>query len=261
MLYLAMLRSAGLTAYATKVVNRDQGIFDPSYMSLEQLDSTLVALSAGGKEVLLDPGEKMCPFQTTNWRHSTARGLGQSSQGVAIAATGPQQYTDNATSRVGDVYLDGQGGITGRINIIMTGQRALHWRQVALEEDDTELKKQFDRQELEQNVPEGVEAHVDHFLSMNDPYTNLMAIVDLKGSLGTATAKRLILPGFFFETRGHTPFVHEEKRLEPVDMHYGDRGNRSVHLSPPWRSHFGGRPGGRKHLLACPRSLYREEQG
>jgi hypothetical protein len=58
---------------------------------------------------------------------------------------------------------------------------------------------------------------------MNDPYTNLMAVVSLKGSLGTATAKRLILPGFFFETRGHTPFVNEEKRLEPVDMHYGDR--------------------------------------
>jgi hypothetical protein len=223
MLYLAMLRAAGLTAYATKVADRDQRIFDPSYLSLSQLDSTLVAVNADGKEILLDPGEKMCPFQTTNWRHSDARGLGQSPQGVSVVITGPQQYTDNATSRVGDVYLDGQGGVTGRINIIMTGQRALRWRQAALEEDDTELKKQFDRQELEQKVPEGIEAHVDHFLSMNDPYTNLMAVVSLKGSLGTATAKRLILPGFFFETRGHTPFVNEEKRLEPVDMHYGDR--------------------------------------
>jgi len=223
MLYLAMLRAAGLTAYATKVADRDQRIFDPSYLSLSQLDSTLVAVNADGKEILLDPGEKMCPFQTTNWRHSDARGLGQSPQGVSVVITGPQQYTDNATSRVGDVYLDGQGGVTGRINIIMTGQRALRWRQAALEEDDTELKKQFDRQELEQKVPEGIEAHVDHFLSMNDPYTNLMAVVSLKGSLGTATAKRLILPGFFFETRSHTPFVNEEKRLEPVDMHYGDR--------------------------------------
>ncbi len=223
MLYLAMLRAAGLTAYATKVADRDQRIFDLSYLSLAQLDSTLVAVSAGGKEVLLDPGEKMCPFQMTNWRHSDARGLSQSPQGVSIVTTGPQQYTENATSRIGNVFLDGQGNVTGRINIIMTGQQALHWRQAALEEDDAELKKHFDRQELEPNVPEGVEAHVDHFLSMNDPYTNLMAIVDLKGSLGTATAKRLILPGFFFETRGHTPFVHEEARLEPVDMHYGDR--------------------------------------
>ncbi len=223
MLYLTMLRAAGLSAYAVKVVDRDRGIFDPSYLSLDQLDTTVVMLSTGGRQIVLDPGEKMCPFQTVNWRHSYAGGLAQSAQGVSYAATPMQQYKDNVTQRVGDVYLDAQGGITGHINIMMIGQRALHWRQRALREDNTELKKEFDHEELERVVPEGVEAHVDHFLSIDDPYTNLMAVVNLKGSLGTATAKRLILPGFFFETRGHAPFVNEEKRLVPVDMHYGDR--------------------------------------
>jgi hypothetical protein len=223
MLYLAMLRAAGLKAYAIKVVDRNRANFDPSYMSLDQLDTTLVALSTDGKLIVLDPGEKMCPFQTVNWRHSGAAGIGESAEGGSLAVTPMQQYKDNVTQRLGDVYLDAQGGITGHINIIMTGQSALHWRQRALEEDDTELKKEFDREELEQTVPQGVEAHVDHFLGMNDPYSNLMAVVNLKGSLGTATAKRLILPGLFFETRGKVPFVSEEKRLVPVDMHYGER--------------------------------------
>ncbi len=223
MLYLTMLRAAGLSAYAVKVVDRDRGIFDPSYLSLDQLDTTVVMLSTGGRQIVLDPGEKMCPFETVNWRHSYAGGLAQSAQGVSYAATPMQQYQDNIMQRLGDVYLDPQGGVTGHINIIMVGQRALHWRQAALEEDDAELKKQFDREELERVVPEGVEAHVDHFLSIDEPYTSLMAVVNLKGSIGTATAKRLILPGFFFETRGQAPFVNEEKRLEPVDMHYGDR--------------------------------------
>jgi hypothetical protein len=105
----------------------------------------------------------------------------------------------------------------------MVGQAALHWRQRALVEDDVELKKEFDREELQGKVPDGVEAHVDHFLSTNDPYTNLMAVVTVTGSIGTATGKRLILPGFFFETRGSIPFVNEDKRLEPVDMHFGNR--------------------------------------
>jgi hypothetical protein len=223
MLYLAMLRAAGLKAYAIKVVDRDRANFDPAYMSLDQLDSTLVALSTGGKLMVLDPGEKMCPFQTVNWRHSGAAGIAESPEGGSLSITPIQQYKDNVTQRLGDVYVDAEGGVTGRINIVMTGQEALHWRQKALEEDDTELKKEFDREELEGNMPEGVEAHVDHFLSMNDPYSNLMAVVTLKGSLGTATPKRLILPGFFFETHGHVPFVNEDKRLEPVDMHYGRR--------------------------------------
>ena len=56
MLYLSMLRAAGLTAYAVRVVDRDRSTFDESNMSLDQLDSTLVDLSTGGKDIVLDPG-------------------------------------------------------------------------------------------------------------------------------------------------------------------------------------------------------------
>ncbi|HVN93966.1 MAG TPA: DUF3857 and transglutaminase domain-containing protein [Terracidiphilus sp.] len=223
MLYLAMLRAAGLTAYPLKVVDRDRALFDPTFFNMDQLDSTLVGLVTGGKEILLDPGEKMCPFQTVSWRHSSAGGLSESDQGIQYSITPQQLYKDNMTSRMGDVFIDAQGGVTGRINIVMVGQAALHWRQRSLSEDESELKKEFDREELEGVVPEGVEAHVDHFLGTSDPYSNLMAVVTLKGSAGAVTAKRLILPGFFLETRSRVPFVKEEKRETGVDMHYGRR--------------------------------------
>ncbi len=234
MLYLALLRAAGLTAYAVKVVDRNLGVFDPSYQRLDQLDTTLVVLSSSGKETILDPGEKMCPFGTLNWRHSFARGLGQSAQGVSVSTTPEQFYKDNSVSRNADLTLDAHGGITGRIQIVMTGQEALRWRQFALRNDDTELKKSFDHDELEGTVPDGVEAHVDHFLAVDQPDVNLMAIVNVTGSLGTATAKRIMLPGLFFETRAQRPFVHEEKRLEPVDMHYAGfiKDDVTYHLPP-----------------------------
>jgi uncharacterized protein DUF3857/transglutaminase superfamily protein len=234
MLYLAMLRAAGLTAYAVKVVDRDQGVFDPSDMSLDQLDTTLVVLSTGGQETMLDPGEKMCPFGTLNWRHSGAKGLGQSSQGVGISTTPEQAYKLNSVNRIADLTLDAHGGIAGRIQIIMAGQAALRWRQFALRNDGDELKKRFDHDELEGVLPEGVEAHVDHFLAVDQPDANLIAIVKVTGSMGTATAKRMLLPGLFFASRGHVPFVNEEKRLEPVDMHYADRVTDDVtyHLPP-----------------------------
>jgi hypothetical protein len=221
MLYLAMLRAAGLTAYATKVVDREQGNFDPTYLSLSQLDDTVVVLSTGGKEFALDPGEKMCPFQIVNWRHSSAGGLTQSDTGVKAVTTGAQQYSNNKTIRVGDVTLDAQGALTGSFRIFMTGQAALYWRQKAITNDETEVKKQFDKS-LESLVPEGVEAHIDHFTGLDDPDANLIAFVNAKGSLGAATSKRLILPAFFFETRGTQPFVAQEKRTQPVDMRYGD---------------------------------------
>lgn len=222
MLYLAMARAAGLTAYAMKVVARDQGIFDVSYMSMNQLDDTVVLVGIDDKAVLVDPGEKMAPFRTLNWKHCEAGGLRQSAQGAGYEVTPAQPLAVNTTIYNGDIALDAHGGVTGTIQVVMTGQAALQWRQAALRNDETEVKKQFDH-ELEGLVPDGVEAHVDHFLSLDNPDTNLMAMVKLKGTLGTATSKRLLLPAYFFEARGRTPFVNQEKRLEAVDMHYGEQ--------------------------------------
>ena len=232
LLYLAMVRAAGLQAFAIKVVDRDQGVFDPSYMNINQLDDTVVLVGIGGKGVVVDPGEKMCPFATVNWRHSSAGGLRQSPDGPGYQATPLQPYSANATVRTGDITLDAHGAITGQLQIIMFGQEALRWRQAGLENDETEVKKRFDR-ELESLVPDGVEARVDHFLGLADPESGLMAVINVKGTLGTATTKRLLLPGFFFEARGHTPFVSQEKRLVAVDMHYGNRVSEEIKYHLP----------------------------
>jgi hypothetical protein len=222
LLYLAMLRAAGLTAYDMKVVDRDRGIFFPGYLNFDQLDDDVVILSSGGKEIFLDPGEKMCPFQTLQWTHAGAMGIRQSAEGRAIQSTPSTPYAANALTRLRDIHLDEHGAANGDLHIIMTGQEGIRWRQESLRNDDDEVKKSFDRW-LQTMLPEGVEGHLDHFLGMNDPDSNLMAVCKISGVLGTATAKRLLLPGFFFQTRQREPFVQEEKRLTPVDMHYGEK--------------------------------------
>lgn len=227
MLYLAMARAAGLGAFAVKVVARDRGVFDVSYMDIDQLDDTLVLLSIDGKPVLVDPGEKMCPFGTTNWRHSGAGGLRQSADGPGYVVTPPQPYVLNTVQRLGELSIDAHGQITGSVRIMTTGQESLKWRQKSLEVDETELKKEYD-ESLEEIVPDGVEAHIDHFLGLDTPDSLLMAVVNIKGTLGTATSKRLLLPGTFFESRQKEPFVSQEKRLQPADMHYAERVDEQI---------------------------------
>jgi transglutaminase-like putative cysteine protease len=222
LLYLAMLRAAGLTAWDMKVVNRNRNLFQFGYLDFGQLDDNLVILATGGKEYVLDPGEKMCPFQTVSWIHSGATGVRQSPDGGALGTTPEQLYTANSTTRIGDVTLDASGAISGSFRIIMAGHAALHWRQVALESDTGEVKKEFDS-ELEAIAPEGVSLQIDHFLGLDDPNVNLMAMVKVSGTLGTPAGRRLLVPGFFFESRGQTPFVNQAQRLEPIDMGYGAR--------------------------------------
>ncbi len=221
-LYLSMLRAAGVTPYAALVVDRDKGIFDMTKFGEDQFDSILVILNSGDQKIILDPGEKNCPFQTVTWRHSLATGLGQSPQGPSFITIPEQKYADNIVRRTGILTLDKNGSVSGQIQIAMTGQEALRWRQFALQNDESEVKNQFDS-ELADLAPDGVQAHVDHFAAMDDPSTALTAIANVTGTLGASAGKRLVLPAFFFETRGHVPFVNEEKRLMPVDMHYAER--------------------------------------
>lgn len=221
MLYIAMLRAAGLTAYDMKLVNREKGIFNVGYLDFDQLEDDVVILATGGQEILLDPGEKMCPFQTLHWSHSGASGARQSPDGHYASTTPLPVFKENSTLRIGDLTVDPQGAITGSFRFIMTGQEALRWRQSALRNDLDEVTKQFDH-ELESIVPAGAEAHIDHFLALDNPDANLVAVVNVHGALGAATSKRLLLEGFFFEGAGQQPFVNQEKRLETVDMHYAE---------------------------------------
>jgi len=221
LLYLAMLRAAGLTAYDAKVVDRSLGIFNLDELNFDQLDDDIVILSVDGKEILLDPGEKMCPFETVHWRHSGAGGVRQTAKEPATYASSLLTYNSNLLQRVGDVTSDGHGGIVGNFHFLMTGQEAIRWRQAALRNDEDEVKKQFDNW-LGSMVPEGAEAHVDRFMGLHDPSVNLVAVVNVQGAPGAATAKRLLLPSFFFATRGSHPFVDQDKRQELVDMHYAE---------------------------------------
>jgi transglutaminase-like putative cysteine protease len=222
LLYLAMLRAAGLTAWDMKVVNRERAVFAPGYLNFDQLDDDIVILQTGGKEVMLDPGEKMCPFQTVSWRHSGAEGVRESASGNAVAKSPFQAFTSNEVKRIGTAFLDEHGGVTGSFRFIMTGQVALYWRQQAILNDEGEVKKLFDRSLLT-IMPDGVEGHIDHFIGLDNQDVNLIAVINAKGTLGSTTSKRMLLPGFFFEVRGHKPFIDQSQRQTSVDMHYGEQ--------------------------------------
>lgn len=222
LLYLAMLRAAGLTAYPVQVADRSERAFDINYLSLDQFSDVLVIFkNGGGEETFLDPGEKMCPFGQLAWNHTSTNGLRQEDKGFSITGTPASAYGQNSVIRSGDLALDAHGGVSGRVQIVMAGQPALTWRQRSLKIDEAELKKQFDH-ELASEVPDGVEAHVDHFLGLSDPDSKFIAVVNVTGTMGIATSKRIIAPAYFFESRATVPFLKEEKREMPVDMHYAD---------------------------------------
>lgn len=251
LLYLAMVRSAGLKAYAMTVCNRDREIFNPYFLSIRQFDDVLVLVVISGKEIPLDPGTKFAPFGELDWRHALTSSLRQADKGTDFGGTPGVPYKQASTLRVADLTIGPDGSVKGTVRISMDGPAAILWRQRAIQNDEDEVKKQFNEY-MHGLIPDGVTADFDHFLGLEDYHSQLMGIVKISGNMGTATGKRMFLPGVFFESRAKHPFVAEEKRESPVDMKHPETVQDSVtyHLpesfqvesaptdaSIPWAAH------------------------
>jgi hypothetical protein len=219
MLYVALARAAGLKVWPMQVTNRDRAIFDTLYLYAGQLDDYIAVLDLGGKEIYLDPGQKLCTFGLLHWKHTLATGMRLTDKGPVLSVTPANAYNTAVVKRVAVLDIDAEGGVKGDVRVAMVGPDALHWRQQSLENDPDEVKKRFNEY-VQIMLPEGVHGEFDHFLALDDPDQNLMAIVRVSGNLGTATGKRFFLPGLFFESRANHPFVTQEKRTTPVDVHY-----------------------------------------
>ena len=165
LLYAALARAAGLKVWPAFVVNRDRAAFDINYLSDSQFDDDLVMVELGSKKVYLDPGQKMCPFGSLHWKHTLATGFQLSAKGVVIASTPAFGFKDSAVQRIADLYIDEEGNVKGSVRFVMTGPNALYWRQLTLENDEEEVKKQFN-ESLNARLPEGVQASFDHFLGL-----------------------------------------------------------------------------------------------
>ena len=217
--FVALARAAGLTVYPMQVVNRDDALMDPSYLVPSQLDDYIALVKLDGKEVAVDPGEKMCPFGLLAWKHALAGGLRETDDGTKLELSPAETYKQNTTERVADLTMDATGQLTGSVRYVLTGQDAMRWRQAALKNDPDEVKKEFN-ESVKPDLPDGVEAKLDHFLALDQYESNLMAVVNVKGVIGSATGKRVFLPAQLFEARAKHPFVAEAKRTVPVDVHF-----------------------------------------
>jgi hypothetical protein len=208
-------------------------MFDDHYLSTSQLDDYLAIVVLDGKDVYLDPGQKMCPFGQLHWKHTLATGFRQTESGPAPVTTPSNSYKTAVVQRVADLKVEPDGAVSGTVRFLMTGPDAMYWRQLAIQNDQEEVKKRFN-EDTQDDFPDGVRGELDHFLALDDYTSNLLAVVKISGNIGSATGKRFFLPGLFFEARAKHPFVAQDKRVSPIDVHYSktEEDDVTYHLPP-----------------------------
>jgi hypothetical protein len=213
------------------VTDRDRSIFLPSYLSMGQLDDDLAIVVVDGKEKMFDPGSRYAPYGHIAWKHSLCNGVRQTDGGTAIATSTGAPYTASSTQRVANLKMDEQGVVTGTVKLVYKGDPALRWRQRALEGDNTSLKREL-KTAAERMLPGGTDVEVTSIEGLEEYEKPLTVMVSVKGPIGSATGRRLLVPVALFEVNTRPLFSHEKREL-PVYFEYGEIVQDAVRINFP----------------------------
>ncbi len=78
----------------------------------------------------------------------------------------------------------------------------------------------------------GIEVKVEHFLGLTEWDKTFMCVLNVSGSMGTATGKRVFVPATFFEATSH-PLFALDKRTMPIDLDYPLAAQDTVSIKLP----------------------------
>jgi hypothetical protein len=229
--FVALSRGAGLEAYLMAVPDGSQDVFSPAWLSMDQFDAFLAIVNIDGKERFLDPGTKACPFGQLAWWHAQMQGIRQGAGGTSIATAPAQSYRDNQTGRLANLSLDAAGELSGKIDLVYTGARALEWRHVGLRNDELELNKQLG-DTLQAMVPETLNVQVTGISGLAEYEQPLKVSVAVTGTLGTVAGKRRVVPADLFVSRLTTPFPERSRQLA-VYLRYPEAVQDAVRIVLP----------------------------
>jgi hypothetical protein len=217
-LFISLARASGLKAYAMYVTDRNRSMFLPGFLSYSQLDDLIAIVNVNGKEQYFDPGQRYCPYEHLAWKHTLTQGLRQTDDGSAIAPTPSEVMSSSRTQRVALLMIDDHGVATGTVRIQWSGGGALHWRQEYLTGDETSLKHDL-QTTLEHELPEGMEVQVGKISNIEDYEKPLIVSYNVKGQIGSATGKRIMVPSDIFEVNAKPTFT-QAKREQPIFFEY-----------------------------------------
>jgi len=107
-----------------------------------------------GKEVFLDPGQKMCPVGIIHWKHTVAGGVRGSEKDFVYANTPGATFKQTVRQCFAELLMNSDNSIGGNPRYSMSGQEALRRRQLAIKNDESEVKKQF-MESIQNDIPDG----------------------------------------------------------------------------------------------------------
>jgi hypothetical protein len=218
-LFVAMARAAGFDASLILVASRERRFYRPEFLDSSQYNWTIAGVTLQGKNLLLDPATKFCPFGLVRWTNTATPALKieKDKWGFIIM---PSLGQDRAVVlRTARVTLDDQGSLKGHVTVTFEGGEALERRLLDLQTDEAGRNKGLE-EEVASWLPSQSTVKMNYSKGWQETSGSVIADMEIEvPSYASKAGKRLLLPSSLFPTKQKAVFRPTERKY-PVYFPY-----------------------------------------
>jgi hypothetical protein len=217
--FVALARAAGFQAFPVRIVARNRSVFTSERPDASQLNSSVVEVRVASGHLFLDPATAYCRFGLLPWEETDAGGIRVDRFAGEIGSTPKPLSKEAVTERHAEMKLDADGNLEGNLTIAFDGQEALGRRLRAIDQDETQRRKELE-EAVQHSLPQGA---VVKLLSAGDWETSetpLKAQFQIQvANFASKAGQRLVLPLGIFHANSQNPFI-SPRRTHPVAFEF-----------------------------------------
>lgn len=230
-LLYGLLKAAKLDASLVLVSTRDDTFFDPAFMNSGQLNTCVVMVKFESHGMFLDPGTPFMPFGYLPWSETAVNGLRLGGDGEWLTTSLPSADESRVERKV-TVKLTTAGAIEGKLTVSYSGLEAA-WRRLNQRHDDATERRKFLENEVEYDVPSGIDVKLTNEPDWTGPDADLVAEFDFRvPGWAVYAGNRALLPIGLFGGSEKRAFEHSA-RVHPLYFSFPYRHTDEVAIELP----------------------------
>ena len=212
LLFAAMARAAGFDASILLVSSRKDRFFEKVVLSSRQLDSEIVQVNLGGKDIYLDPGTKYCPYGLLRWWRTSTMALKPGKKTAIFTVVPAFNYEKAQTRRNAVMALDDGGNLKGELTVQFQDLEALEHRLDASQEDQAGREKDLE-EEARTWLPNTAIVKFKEAQGWEDTDKPLTAVFTVElPAYASVAGKRLLIPASLFQLKHRDAFNHPDRK-------------------------------------------------
>lgn len=217
--FIGMARAAGISAMPIRVTDRSQQFFDKNTLIADQFETEIAEVELNGKQVLLDPGTRFCPYGLLRWNRTSTKAMRITPKGGMFFDT-PGAPADQAViQRSATVAVQENGSVKGEMKLTFMGSEALERRLDALDTDSAGFNKHLEDQ-VREWLPNGSVAKVANVAGVEGSEEPLTATLTVEvPSYASIAGKRMLVPASLFTGKQKQAFQSSLRKF-PVYFPY-----------------------------------------